>query len=281
VFEIGELGLRGFMLITIITSSRNQGHFIADCLRSIHGQTHKEIEHIVLDDMSNDDTAGIVAGFPSKFIQRKDAGPAQAINRGIDMALGDVLCWLNSDDLFFDPEVLASVAKIFEQHPNVDVVTGDGYYIAESGRLLQPIVPAHSNRMTKEWMGTFDMFLQPATFWRRNTHRLDETLHYGFDWQLWNEFYKADLNVLYVPRYFASYRIHGGSLTQRDSPSRRRELYQLASKYSRSQAQVLWCWIVWKAYCVDEHLPGNFIKPLPDITNRILGKITFGKITSV
>ncbi|MCU1323325.1 MAG: hypothetical protein JWM43_2974 [Acidobacteriaceae bacterium] len=269
------------MLITIITPSRNQGHYITDCLLSVHGQTHKEVEHIVLDGMSTDNTAQVVAGYPSSFLQRKDTGPAQAINRGLDIARGDVVCWLNSDDLFFDNEVIASVMKIFEQHPHVDVITGDGYYMAENGCMLQPIVPPHPNRMTKEWMGRYDMFLQPATFWRRNSHRLDENLHYGFDWQLWNEFYKADLSVLYVPRYFALYRVHGGSLTQLDPPARRRELYELVSKYSGSRAQALWCWMVWKAYCVDEHLPGNFVKPLLDVTNRILGKLTSGKITSV
>jgi glycosyltransferase involved in cell wall biosynthesis len=269
------------MLITVITPSRNQGHYIADCLLSIHDQTHQQIEHIVLDGMSTDNTADVVAAYPSKFLQRKDTGPAQAINRGLDMALGDVVCWLNSDDLFFDCEVLATVAKIFEQHPKVDVVTGDGYYMTEDGRLLQPIVPPHPNRMTKEWIGRYDMFLQPATFWRRNSLRLDETLHYGFDWQLWNEFYKADLSVLYVPRYFAHYRLHGSSLTQLDPPARRRELYELVKKYSGSRAQTFWCWIVWKAYCLDKHLPGNFIKPLLDVTNKILSKLTFGKITSV
>jgi glycosyltransferase involved in cell wall biosynthesis len=269
------------MLITVITPSRNQGCYIGDCLQSIYGQTHKDIEHIVLDGMSTDNTVDVVAQYPSKLIQRKDTGPAQAINRGLDMALGEVVCWLNSDDMFFDANVLASVAELFELHPNLDVVTGDGYYMTEGGIMLQPIVPPHPNRMTKEWMRRYDMFLQPATFWRRNSHRLDETLHYGFDWQLWNEFYRADLSILYVPRYFSLYRIHGNSLTQQDSPARRRELYQLVCKYSGSRVQAFWCWIVWKSYCVDQHLPGNLIKPLLDVTNRVLSKLTSGKITSV
>jgi glycosyltransferase involved in cell wall biosynthesis len=269
------------MLITIITPSRNQGHYISDCLESIYGQTHKEIEHIVLDGMSTDSTAAVVAAYPSRFIQKKDTGPAQAINRGLSMAKGEIVCWLNSDDLFFGPETLRSVAEIFIQHPTIDVVTGDGYYMTDDARLVQPIVPPHPSRMTKEWMGRYDMFLQPATFWRRNTHRLDETLHYGFDWALWNEFYRSGLNVFYLPRYLALYRIHPGSLTQQDPPARRKELYELVRKYSGSRAQAFWCWIVWKAYCVDEYLPGNFVRPLLDITNRILSKISFGKITSV
>jgi glycosyltransferase involved in cell wall biosynthesis len=269
------------MLITIITPSRNQGQYIDDCLQSIYGQTHKEIEHIVLDGMSTDSTASVVAEYPSRFIQKRDTGPAQAINNGLDMAKGEIVCWLNSDDLFFGPDTLRSVAEIFTHHPNIDVVTGDGYYMTDDRRLVQPIVPPHPNRMTKEWIGRYDMFLQPATFWRRNTHRLDETLHYGFDWALWNEFYRSGLNVLYLPRYLALYRIHPGSLTQQDPPARRRELYELVRKYSGSRTQALWCWVIWKAYCVDEYLPGNFVRPVLDIANRILSKISFGKITSV
>lgn len=277
----GRVCLAHFMLITIITPSRNQGCFIEDCLQSIYKQTHKAIEHIVLDGMSTDDTAEVVAKYPSTFLQQRDTGPAQAINRGLSMAQGEVVCWLNSDDLFFDPGVLACVAEAFEQHPTVDVITGDGYYMSQGGRMLQPIVPTHPNRMTKQWMRRYDMFLQPATFWRRNNHRLDESLHYGFDWQLWNQFYDADLSILYMPRYMALYRIHEESLTQQDSPARRRELYELVCKHSGSRAQALWCWTVWKAYCADRHLPGNFIRPALDVMNRVLSKLTAGKITSV
>ncbi|MDE1176976.1 MAG: glycosyltransferase family 2 protein [Edaphobacter sp.] len=269
------------MLITIITPSRNQGQYIKDCLESIFGQTHKEIEHIVLDGMSTDDTADVVARYPSTFLQKKDSGPAQAINRGLNMARGEIVCWLNSDDLFFSPTTLQTVAEIFSQQPSVDVITGDGYYMNHHGKMVQPIVPTHPNRMTHAWIRRYDMFLQPATFWRRNSIQLDENLHYGFDWKLWNDFYLNGLSVLYVPQYFALYRIHTSSLTQLDPPARRKELYQLVCKYSGSKMQRVWCWIVWKAYCLDEHLPGNFVRPPLNIMNRILGKLTSGKITSV
>ncbi|MGD0442387.1 MAG: glycosyltransferase family 2 protein [Edaphobacter sp.] len=268
------------MLITIITPSRNQGRYIKDCLESIHGQTHKEIEHIILDGMSTDNTVAVVASYPSRFIQRKDTGPAQAINCGLDMANGEVVCWLNSDDLFFGPDTLRFVAAIFQQHPNVDVVTGNGYYMTDTGRLTQPVVPSHPNRMTEEWMKRHDMFLQPATFWRRNALRLDEQLHFGFDWQLWIEFYRAGLNVLYLPQYLALYRVHPESLTQQDPPARRREIYELIAKYGDSKAQVIWCWIVWKAYCVDEYLPGNFLRLIANLVNRAVDKITSGKIAA-
>jgi glycosyltransferase involved in cell wall biosynthesis len=268
------------MLITIITPSRNQGRYIKDCLESIHGQTHKEIEHIILDGMSTDDTAAVVAPYPSQFIQRKDTGPAQAINRGLDMANGEIVCWLNSDDLFFCPGTLESVVEIFHQHPNVDVVTGDGYYITDAGRLIQPIVPIHPNRMTQEWMKRRDMFLQPATFWRRNSHRLDEQLHFGFDWQLWLEFYRVGLNVLYLPQYLALYRVHPKSLTQQDPPTRRREIYELIAEYGDSKIHAIWCWIMWRAYWLDEYLPGNFMKLIASLVNRALGKLTSGKIVA-
>ena len=267
-------------LVSIITPSRNQGKYIRHCLESIYSQSHRNLEHLVLDGMSTDETGTVVKEYGSRFFQEVDSGPAQAINRGLDLAKGDVVCWLNADDAFFGPETLRQVVELFDQHPEIDVVTGNGYYIDDAGKLLQPIIPAHCSHMTREWMNRGDLFLQPATFWRRNSHRLNEKLHYTFDWQLWIDFYRDQLNIVYIPQYFAAYRIQPGSLTQQDRPLRREEIYRIVAKNGDHGLQALWCWIVWKVYIADERMHTEFFRRAIRFANAVLNRITAGRICS-
>ena len=267
------------MLVTVITPSKNQGAFIEHCLRSVHMQTHGEIEHIILDGMSSDETANVAARYPCTFIQRADSGPAQAINRGLDMAKGDVVCWLNADDAFFSSTTLERVIRIFSEQPEIDMVTGDGYYIDEQGRYLNAIVPVRPGRVCQKWIRRADYILQPATFWRRNQLRLDERLRYCFDWQLWIDSFNSGLNVLYSPQYFALYRIQPDSLTQQDNARRKHEIFRMVRKHS-NPAQASWCWAIWRGYQVAEltHWPG--LKELISFADKIMDRASHGLICS-
>jgi glycosyltransferase involved in cell wall biosynthesis len=232
-----------------------------------------------MDGLSEDDTAVVVAKYPSRFMQQKDTGPAQAINRGLEMAKGDIVCWLNADDAFAGPNVLESVAKLFQQHPEIDVITGDGYYIDNDGRLLHPIHPENHSHMSLAGLRKMDYFLQPATFWRRNSIRLDEKLQYTFDWQLWLDFYAASLNVFYVPEYFALYRLHPDSLTQQDRPLRRKENYNFIAKHGDSTIQRWWTWIAWKSHVLDQKLHTTVLRKMVRLLNIVLYRSTGGKIS--
>ena len=272
-FEKGTL-----VRASIITPSRNQGKYINDCLRSIHEQTHREIEHIVLDGMSTDETAEVAAKYPCKFLQRKDSGPAQAINRGLDMATGDIVCWLNADDAYSSKTVLERVVWLFSEFPDVDMITGNGYYIDEAGRYLNPIVNLRPDRVKLKWIRKHDFVLQPATFWRRNHFRLDESQQYCFDWKFWIDCFEARLNILYMPEYFALYRIQPSSLTQLDTASRIREIYRVVKESRSNHTQVAWLWTQWKIYQLSEilHLPK--LKQLAKLISKVIGKLSDGRI---
>jgi len=267
------------MRVTIITPTKNQGSYIEECLRSVHEQTHRDIEHIVLDGMSTDATAEIAARYPCIFVQKEDSGPAQAINRGLDMAAGDVVCWLNSDDLLWSNTTIERVVSIFTEFPGVDVITGNGYSVDESGKLLGPIIP-NSGRLGFFWMRRVDYILQPATFWRRNDFRLDERLGYLFDWKLWIEFLQSGLSLLYWPEYFARYRVQPLSLTYQDTTARKREVYTLMKAYSPRRAQIVWCWLAWKLYKLSEILRAASIKRFVIRVNGILSRMTDESIVS-
>ncbi len=268
------------MRVTVITPSKNQGSYIEHCLRSVHGQTHRDFEHIVLDGASSDGTAEVAAKFPCTFLQRKDSGPAQAINRGLEMATGDIVCWLNADDAFWDSTTLDRVVKSFADLPEVDVITGNGYYIDERGRFVSPIIHDRPDRLSLPWITCSDPILQPATFWRRNQFRLDEDLHYCFDWKLWIDFWQAGKNVLYLPEYLALYRLQSLSLTYQDSASRRCEIYGMARRFAQYRAHVVWCWLIWRMYQVSESLNTPSIKRFARIVNALMREFTGGRILS-
>jgi len=267
------------MRVTIITPSKNHGEYIEDCFRSIHGQTHRDIEHIVLDGMSADGTADIAAQYPCTFLQSKDSGAAQAINRGLEMATGDIVCWLNADDIFWSHTTLERIVSTFNEFPQVDVITGNGYFIDEGGKFVQPIF-GRPDRISLRWIKRFDFILQPATFWRRNGLRLDESLRYCFDWKLWIEFWEAGLNILYMPENFALYRVHLSSLTYQDKALRRQEVFAMAKQYDQRRVQVAWCWLVWKLYKLSETLNSARLKSLTRAVNSVMNALSDGHIGS-
>lgn len=272
--------------VTVITPSYMQGLFIGDCICSVINQTHPAIEHIIVDALSTDQTLEVINeslqrdGYEKVLICEKDSGPADAINKGLDLATGDIVCWLNADDVFFDQNVLSSVVSFFELHPQVDVITGDGYHIDESGTYVSPIKPLHLNQMTYDTLMYRDPFLQPSTFWRRNTVRLNTNYKYVFDWQFFIDMYRYGLNWLYLPEYFSCYRLQSSSLTFIDKADRRLEVYQMACRNKRSALQRAWCYFVYVIYVASEKTDLKFLKLIIGKMNKLVGVASFGKVYS-
>ncbi|MBB5057282.1 glycosyltransferase involved in cell wall biosynthesis [Granulicella aggregans] len=230
--------------------------------------------------MSSDETAEIASRFPCTFLQRKDSGPAQAINRGLEMATGDIICWLNADDAFWDPTTLERVVRSFTDLPEVDAITGNGYYIDNHGRFVSPIIASRPDRLSLRWLTRHDTVLQPATFWRRNQFRLDETLRFCFDWKLWIDFFQDGKNILYVAEYFALYRLQPESLTYQDSASRRHEIYGMIKIFSKRRPQIAWCWFIWRAYQLSELLNAPTLKAAARGANEIMKLMSGDRISS-
>ena len=121
------------MKISIVTASYNSAATIADTLRSVAAQTHRNTEHIVVDGGSKDDTEEIVrahGGTDLKWVSERDCGIYDAMNKGLAIATGEVVGFLNSDDMYADPQVLERVAGAF-RNPRVDVVYGDIVFVSQ------------------------------------------------------------------------------------------------------------------------------------------------------
>lgn len=131
------------MKISIVTPSWNQGRFLRRCLESIRPAPGLEVEHIVLDNCSNDETSALLAEFATRddgvtrrFIIEKDDGQTRAINDGFRMATGDVVCWLNTDEWYAD-RALEKVAQHFAASPNTDFLYGNCDFVGSKGQTVQ------------------------------------------------------------------------------------------------------------------------------------------------
>ncbi len=174
--------------ISVITPTYNQGEFIEQTLESIEAQAYPNLEHIVVDAMSTDATPEILARYagrlPMRILREADRGQSDGINKGMRMATGEIVCWLNSDDLF-RPHALRTVGEAFVANPGAVVIFGRGAKIARDGREIYTVPFRPFNR---QHLKTAYRVVQPAMFFRRDRYLeiggLDEDLHYAMDWDL-------------------------------------------------------------------------------------------------
>ena len=127
------------MKVSIVTPSFNQGQFIERTLQSVASQTGSEIEHVVFVGGSTDNTVEVLKGFspPVRWVSKKDKGQADAINQGICATDGEIIGWLNSDDIYY-PYAIARVVAYFTAHPEVDMVYGMADHIDLEDHAFEP-----------------------------------------------------------------------------------------------------------------------------------------------
>lgn len=202
------------MKISVITVCYNSAATIRDTLRSVAEQSHPELEHIVVDGASTDQTADIVRQFPhvAHFICEPDEGLYHAMNKGIALASGEVVALLNADDFYTHPEVLARVAAQFEQS-GAQALYGD----------LQYVHPVYLHRIVRHWRsGAYRvsdfrwgwMPPHPAFFVRRQWYDLlgnfDLEFRMAADYELMLRFlYKHQIPATYLPEVLVQMRAGG------------------------------------------------------------------------
>lgn len=198
--------------ISIITPSYNQAQYLRATLESIHGQAYPSLEHIVIDGGSTDGSVNVIQEYNDSLTyweSVKDRGQSDAINKGLRLATGEIVAWLNSDDVLM-PGTLQRVAAVFSSHPEVDVVFGDYDLIDASGMVLETKreIPFHFNTIL---FGT-NYIGQPTVFVRRRVVEsvglLDETLHYAMDWEWWLRMAASGYRFLHLRHVMAGCRWH-------------------------------------------------------------------------
>lgn len=175
------------MKITVVTPSYNQGIYIRKTIESVLCQKDVDLEYIVMDGGSTDGTVDILESYGDRIIWKseKDKGQTDAVNKGIHMATGDIIGWLNSDDIYY-PDALKRVLKIFDAYPEVNVVYGNAYHIDESDNILEEY---YTEDFDYERLKEVCFICQPALFFRKRLVEqygyLDDNLQYCMDYDYW------------------------------------------------------------------------------------------------
>jgi glycosyltransferase involved in cell wall biosynthesis len=211
-------GHRPVRTISVLTPSYSQGEFLPDCLESVESQTFKPIEHLVFDPGSTDGSRTIAMESPGvTLFAEPDSGQSDALNNGFDRSRGDVIAWLNSDDMFADASVFQKVVDRFNQPDCPDIVYGNGIFIDEHGHKLRDayvnIYPETLPWKLQEECG----ILQPALFMRRSVidrvGKLSASLHFSMDYEYWIRCTKAGVRFAFVDDVFAIARYHNQNKT--------------------------------------------------------------------
>jgi glycosyltransferase involved in cell wall biosynthesis len=204
-------------LVSIVTPTLNQGGFIEATIRSIRGQTYDHYEHIVVDGGSTDGTLDILARldgtYPMRWLSEPDRGMYDAVNKGMRLAMGDILCYLNSDDLFF-PWTLETVVEAFAAHPEADFIHGDVLNVDDdTARQILYLEPPFDRGHVQSSGG----LAQPAVFWRRSAFErvngLDASLRFVGDLDYWLRAAEGS-SFRKVNEFLAIERNHRGTLRE-------------------------------------------------------------------
>ena len=270
------------MKFTVITPTYNQAGYIKDTIDSVLSQKHKDIEYIIVDNNSDDGTEDIVREYMTRddriiYIREADKGQAEAINKGFNRASGDIVCWLNSDDYFFDDNVLKKVNNHFENNPETDIVVGDGWYCDKEKKLT-----VYNNSDRNDKGGLIDRWyyiVQPSVFWKKTDDRLDEKYHYVFDWKFFAGLF-AKSKVIFTHEPYSVYRMYEDNKTGQDNAKRKKEVWLLQKELNTGRLNVKWCEYVYKRYETAEKKNRPSIKKRTDFCSRVLFHITNKKICS-
>lgn len=245
------------MKISIITPSYNQVQFIGKTIESILSQQYPNIEYIIMDGGSTDGTQEILKQYEVKikklqrskncnvrsfhWVSENDKGQVDAINKGLRMATGDIVTYINSDD-YYTLGAIQNVMRIFRNRRNVDWITGDCIIVDENGHSIQ-----NSIRIYKKFLRHFllrtalfivNPIAQPSTFWRKEmivkAGYFDEELRYAFDYDFWIRLMKHSLPFV-SNNVFSCFRIHKASKGGKEYVRQFAEEQRVAKRYTSNK----------------------------------------------
>ena len=194
---------------SIITPTLNQGKFIKKTIQSVLSQNYENFEYLIFDGGSNDETLSILESFGDSihWVSEPDRGQAHAINKGIKNAKGEVIGWLNSDDIYY-PGTLSKVYEFFKKNPGIKILYAMADHIDENDKVIE-------SYYTEGWnykkLFKVCYICQPAVFFRRSIIEkfgfLDESLNYCMDYEYWLRV-GSKVPFYYLKQKLAGSRLH-------------------------------------------------------------------------
>ena len=221
--------------ITIVTPSYNQGRFLEQTILSVIGQQYPNLEYMIMDGGSTDHSVEVIKkyeGYLTHWESVKDRGQAHAINKGFAMATGEICGWVNSDDYYL-PGTLSFVAERLDAGKAALLFGNCLHFVDDQSRTYgSDVRREHETRDLR----LADYIIQPSSFWTREawltTGNLDESLHFGFDWDWFIRAMDAGTDFKVDDRYLSAYRIHGEHKTAVGGEKRHQELAAIYGRHA-------------------------------------------------
>jgi glycosyltransferase involved in cell wall biosynthesis len=223
--------------ISIITPSFNQGQYIEQTIKSVISQDNFKIEYIIIDGGSTDATVGIIKHYEKEityWVSEKDEGQSQAINKGMALATGDIVGWLNSDDIYLPNALAYAVAAL--DTSKAEVCFGNCIHFKQSQSAVEAWGSDVVNRATTSELENYDYIIQPSSFWTRKAWELAgplrEDLHFAFDWEWFLRAKAAGVVFHSIPYGLSMYRIHDAHKSGSGGNKRQQEIASIYKVYS-------------------------------------------------
>ena len=233
--------------ISIVTPSYNQGQYLEETIRSVLLQGYPNLEYIIIDGGSTDNSVDIIKKYEpwiTYWVSEKDNGQVDAINKGLKLATGDIIAYINSDD-YYTPNVFFTVANILKKNNYSHFVTSACSFVNPDHTIQTthyPKIPKSRSELllspnnavvAKDYL----KILQPSTFWRRsvieNIGFFDENYNFCFDREYWIRSLFNDCNYFISNTIFSYFRLHEGSKTVSSGNYFRDEDIIITKKYSK------------------------------------------------
>lgn len=203
--------------IALVTPSYKQGRYLEATIRSVLAQEYPKLQYAVVDGASADESPEIIERYRSQLtfaVSERDEGHVDAIDKGFARISGEIMAYVNSDDLL-EPGALNFVGDFFSRHPNVDVIYGHRLIIDEEGKEVGRWV---SPRYNLSLLRIVDYVPQETLFWRRSIYEkvggLDRKWFFAMDWDLALRFASAGARIVRVPYFLGRFRVHSAQKSE-------------------------------------------------------------------
>lgn len=268
--------------ISIVTPSFNQGDFIEETILSVIGQAYPNLEYIIIDGGSTDSTVEIIKKYEKHlhyWVSEKDRGQSDAINKGFEIASGDILGWLNSDDMFL-PGTFSFIANLVKNNED-GIFFGNCIHFREENEDLYSFGSNVEKAHAATSLTNVDYIIQPSSFWQKSVWnkvgKLREDMVYAFDWEWFLRAQKYGIKFTPASKALSMYRLHKNHKTATGGKKRQEEIAQVYEIYSPELA------ILYRKLMVEERVilapKNNWISrllhrpPPPESYGQILKKI--------
>lgn len=209
---------KSYPKISIITPSYNQGQFLEETILSVLNQNYPNLEYIIIDGGSTDNSVEIIKRYEkylAYWVSEKDNGQTFAINKGLKKATGDIIAYINSDDVYL-PDAFNRIVKMFNKQPTWGMVYGDYYLIDESSKVIKKKREIDFDYVMGCFIGMGIIIPQPTVFFTRSVFEkvgyFDESYNYTMDADYWLRVAQV-AKIKHIPKFIACFRLHKKSKT--------------------------------------------------------------------